>query len=122
MKSRIRKVIAIGVALLAGGLAYALICRWLGFGIPCLFYTVTGWQCPGCGVSRMCLCLLAGDIRGAYQANPVLLFALPALIAVLVDATVRYVRKGCWRTKGWSTVLVWILIVVLLVFGVVRNL
>ena len=121
MKKRLRRVMVIGIGLLAVGLIYALVCRWLGFGLPCLFRTVTGWQCPGCGVSRMCLRLLKGDVQGAYRANSVLLLSLPALLAVLVDATVRYVRGGGWRTKGWSTVLAWILVAVLLVYGVLRN-
>ena len=122
MKQRVNKVIFVGTALLLGGLIYAWICHLLGFGLPCLFRVMTGWQCPGCGVSRMCICLLKGDVQGAFAANGVLLFALPGLIAVIVDSTVRYIREGCWRTKGWSTVLVWILTVALLAFGIVRNL
>ena len=121
MRQRLRKVTVTAIVLLAIGIVYAIVCRLLGFGIPCVFRLVTGWQCPGCGVSRMCLCLLSGDLQGAYAANPVLLFCLPALVAVLADATVRYVRDGGWRTKGWSTVLAWTLIAVLLVFGVLRN-
>ena len=121
MKRRILKVIAISVALLLGGLTYALICRLLGFGIPCLFYTVTGWQCPGCGVSRMCLSLLRGDIAAAYAANPALLLTLPLFLALAVDVVVRYIRTGVRRPQGWSVVLVWILVVVLLAYGVLRN-
>lgn len=121
MKRRVLQVIAISVALLFGGLTYALICRWLGFGIPCPFYTVTGWQCPGCGVSRMCLSLLHGDIAAAYGANPALLLTLPLFLALAVDVSVRYIRTGVRRPQGWSAVLVWILVVILLAFGVVRN-
>ena len=121
MKKRLRRVLVIVLGLSAVGLIYALVCRWLGFGLPCLFRTVTGWQCPGCGVSRMCLCLLKGDMQGAYRANPVLLLSLPVLVAVLGDSTVRYVRGGGWRTKGWSTVMTWILVAVLLTYGVLRN-
>ena len=122
MKRRLKKVIAISTALLLGGLVYALICGILGFGIPCVFYEVTGWQCPGCGVSRMCLSLLRLDFHGAFEANPVLLLLLPLLIAVAVDSIVRYVRTGSLRTKGWSAISVWIAVVILLVFGIFRNL
>ena len=122
MKRRTYKVMIIVTALLIGGLCYAWVCSLLGFGVPCLFRLATGWQCPGCGVSRMCMRLLNGDFSGAFAANPVLLIILPALLAVLADATIRYIRKGIWRTEGWSSVLVYILIIVLLTFGVVRNL
>lgn len=122
MKHRTYKVIAISTALLIGGLCYAWICSFLGFGIPCLFRLITGWQCPGCGVTRMCMRLLKGDLAGAFAANPVLLVTLPGLIALLADATLRYIRKGRWTPEGWSSVLVLILTAILLIFGVLRNL
>lgn len=121
MKRRALKVILILSALLVGGLIYAILWRVLGIGLPCVFYTTTGLQCPGCGVSRMCLSLLKLDFKGAFSANPALLCLLPVLLAIGTDACVRYVRTGRCRTKGWSTVLVWISTAILLVFGIIRN-
>lgn len=121
MKQRALKVIKIGTALLLGGLVYALICNIIGFALPCIFNTVTGLQCPGCGVSRMCLALLRFDFKAAFYANPAILCLTPVLLAVGVDAVARYIRIGKCRTKGWSTVLLWIATITLLVFGVVRN-
>lgn len=121
MKRRLHKVIVISTALLLGGLVYAWICGLLGFGIPCVFQKITGWQCPGCGVSRMCLCLLRLDFQGAFRANPVILCLSPLLIAIAVDMTLRYIRTGQFRTKGWSSICVWAIIAILLLFGILRN-
>ncbi len=122
MKQRLHKVVFVGAALLVVGCIYALVCRWLGWGIPCLFRLATGWQCPGCGVSRMCLALLRLDFAGAWQANPALLCLTPLLAAIAADMTVRYVRTGLATPKGWSQIATWIAIIALLVFGILRNL
>ncbi len=120
-KIRARHVLGmIGAAALLGG-AYALVCSLLGFGIPCPFYTLTGWKCPGCGVSRMCLCLLRLDFSGAWRANPVLLALLPVGGVLAVRMAVRYVRSGDRRLVGAENGVVWCMCAILLVFGVVRN-
>lgn len=70
----------------------------------------------------MCLCLLRLDFAGAWQANPVLLCLLPLGAAVVTDCAVRYVKTGDHSPKGWSLGAVWVMIAVLLVYGVLRNL
>lgn len=121
MKRRIFRVIRLGAALLAAGCVYAWVCGRLGFGIPCLFRLATGLQCPGCGVSRMCMALLRLDLAGAWQANPAVLGMLPLGLVLGADVLGRYVRTGAVRTRGWSTWALWGMIGVLLVFGIVRN-
>ncbi len=122
MNRRISQVMKLCAALLLAGCIYAWVCSWLGFGIPCLFRLATGLQCPGCGVSRMCIALLRLDFAGAWQANPAVLCLLPVLAAVTGDVLVRYVRTGAVRSQGWSTVLLWGSIVALLAFAIARNL
>ena len=122
MKQRLHKVVFVGAALLSVGCIYALLCSSLGWGIPCLFYLITGLQCPGCGVSRMCLALARLDFAGAWRANPMLLCLLPLLIAIGADMLVRYVRTGVATAKGWSLAATWVAIIALVIFGILRNL
>ncbi|MDR1681419.1 MAG: DUF2752 domain-containing protein [Prevotellaceae bacterium] len=50
---------------------------------PCIFYKLTGFQCPGCGTQRALHCLLHGEWKDAFLYNPILIPAL-ALIALLL--------------------------------------
>ncbi|MGN1306887.1 MAG: DUF2752 domain-containing protein [Faecousia sp.] len=111
----------IGIACLLGS-AYALICTHFGVNIPCPFRKLTGFLCPGCGVSRLCLCLLHLDFAGAWAANPVIFSLLPLAAVLALRFSIRYVKSGCRRLTKTETVLTYAACAVLLVYGVVRNL
>lgn len=46
---------------------------------PCLFRSITGVPCPGCGLTHAAHLLLHGDWTGAWSANPLALFVVPSL-------------------------------------------
>lgn len=103
------------------GVGYALFCFHFGYGVPCLFNLITGLKCPGCGVTRMCLCLLRLDIGGAWEANPALLVLLPFGLLLGLRLAVRYVKSGGCRLTRPENIGVCSACAVLLIFGVVRN-
>lgn len=120
-QQRLRRL-CIGLALvLAAGVGYAGWVHLTHLSVPCLFHMVTGLQCPGCGVSRMCLALMRLDITSAWQANPVLLLLLPLIGGLLAYRAVVYVRRGHVPTQRWETLVWGGLAVVLLIWGIVRN-
>lgn len=49
----------------------------------CIFYQLTGLQCPSCGVQRALHSLLIGKISEAFHYNPFLVVALPFLLGVV---------------------------------------
>lgn len=107
---------------MALGLGYAGLVHVLGRGLYCPFYMATGLLCPGCGVSRMCLSLLRGDWAGAWRANPGLVVLSPLLAVLMGLRARRYVRTGEKKTPAWEARL-WVILAVLLVaYGVLRNL
>lgn len=122
VRKRLKHVLCLCAALLLGGCAYAMLCKRLGFGIPCLFHLLTGLQCPGCGVSRMALCLLNLDFAGAWGYNPAVLCLLPFGLAVGADWAVRYIHTGSKRLDPWAEWLTWGMAGALLLFGIGRNL
>lgn len=65
--------------------------RWLP---KCMFYVLTGWECPGCGSQRMVHALAHGDLMAAWHANAFLLCMLP-LLAVMAYASI--FREKCQR-------------------------
>lgn len=46
---------------------------------PCLFHELTGFYCPGCGVTRALHHLLHGEIGAAFAMNPLFVIALPMI-------------------------------------------
>lgn len=120
-RGRLARVLLISSALVLAGVGYALVCRVLGAGIPCVFRWITGLQCPGCGVSRMCMSLLQGDFAAAWQYNPAVLCLLPFGAIIAGNVAVRYVKNGQLTPSRWVNGVVYVAIVVLLIFGVIRN-
>lgn len=49
----------------------------------CMFLSLTGWKCPGCGSQRMIHALLHGDIAAAWSHNPFFMAIIPLLIFLL---------------------------------------
>lgn len=79
------------------------------FGITCPILYVTGISCAGCGMSRAWLCLLRGDLAGAFTYHP--LFWLPVPGAVLLLFQRKIPRR--WFRWGIGTICALFLIVYL---------
>ena len=121
MKKRIIKVISAVAILVTAGFAYMIINKYTGFYIPCVFHLVTGLYCPGCGVSGMCISIAQLDFVSAFKHNSALLVMSPLFVLLFVSIIYRYIKKGSLMTSKWQNVLIFIMIAVLLVFGVLRN-
>lgn len=121
MRRRLLQTLAGWGAVLALGLAYALWGGVTGLWIPCPIHTLTGLDCPGCGVTRMCLALLRLDFSGAWAANPGLLLLSPLLLWLLLWQMADYIRTGVCRTTLGRSILGWSLVVLLVGYGVLRN-
>lgn len=50
-----------------------------GVFVPCPFRTLTGWWCPGCGLTRATHHLLRGQLADAFRFNLLVVFALAAI-------------------------------------------
>ncbi len=122
MKERAKKAVLISAAILAAGCAYSVLLKSTGFGIPCLFHVITGLRCPGCGVSRMLVCLLQFDFVGAFRQNAVLFCMMPLLILLFAVHLIRYVKTGSRIAGKAENAIAAVLAGILIVWGVVRNL
>lgn len=93
-----------------------------GFFPVCPLYSMTGFYCPGCGLTRGFHALFHGDVLGALGYNafvPVyfLLFAYFGISMFLIVTRGRGLPLKITRPS-----LVYVFLIFLLVFGVVRNL
>ena len=122
IKYRAREVFKNSALIVLIGVAYAVFVSLTGFGIPCIFHVITGLHCPGCGVSRMFLSLFKLDLRGAANANLLLLCLLPVALFVVIYKVIRYVKYGSCTDPLWLNVTYFVLGIVIFAFGVLRNL
>ena len=47
--------------------------------IPCIWKTITGFNCPGCGLTTAFIHLIKLDIAGAFVSNKLIFIILPAI-------------------------------------------
>src|SRR5208283_3757615 len=89
-----------------------------GFYPICLFHSLTGLNCPGCGATRAAYQLLHGHLLRALQDNALFVLPLTALRAWFVMQKIRN-RPGAFIV---SPIMLWALLVTVFVFTVLRNL
>ena len=109
-------------ALTAGGalVIYLVLRRLTGFSVPCLFHTITGFKCPGCGVTHMLDSLLSLDIKGAREANAFIFFTSPFLIFEIIYEL--FMPHNNSRFKHVNNALLIVYCFALIIFGITRNL
>ena len=117
---RRNKVIRIALILFGIGALYALIIRLTGIGIPCPIRHITGIMCPGCGTTRMAMSILKLDFASAFRYNSAVFCMIPLMAATAARYSYVYIKTGKVRDRFAGTA-VWIMIAVLLIFGVLRN-
>ena len=108
-------------AILGLGLAYYIFVLITHRAIPCVFKLITGRFCPGCGITRMFMELLKGNILEAMEYNMFVFWLLPLALVWGIYRFVTYVRNN---NTTFSKVEVVFLIVVFLgsiAFWILRN-
>ena len=86
----------------------------------CIFLSLTGYKCPGCGSQRAIHALLNGDVVGAFRYNALLLIAVP-WIALCLYAESRRVRNPRQYARLNAPLLIWLFLAILLLWWLLRN-
>lgn len=107
-------------AILAIGILFYILAR-LGHPVPCLFRRITGFNCPGCGNTRVVFALLRFDIAGAFSYN--LLFPVEFLYLgfVYIQCAIAYLKTGKLSYHSPTPVLDVTVLVILFIWWVLRN-
>ena len=98
---------------------YILAVRRLGFGIPCIFHRVTGFKCPGCGITGLFVALSQFDLKAAFYSNRFIFATFPFLAAEFFYLAVLKLKGK--KNPRWNEGLLSTYVVLLIVWGVVRN-
>lgn len=107
--------------LLEIGFAYYLLIQFTPFHLFCLFQRITKLACPGCGITHFLVRLLHFDIPGAVQEN-VAVAGLILLWGPLLFIRVIWHPKWLQKNGRFERILACICVVLLLAFGILRNL
>ena len=107
------------IAILILGTVYLFWFALTGLGIPCVFRKVTGFRCPGCGVTHMVLHLATLDFRAAYHDNPFLFLSIPFLLFEFILEEYRKYKR--FKMPSWNNILLFTYLFLLIIFGIYRN-
>lgn len=66
-----KNILKIYGGLLIAALIYLAYYYLIGSSIPCFYLSNYGFQCPGCGLTRMMFALMQLDFAAAFAYNPV---------------------------------------------------
>ena len=101
------------------GVIYYIWLRMTNIYVPCVFRHFTGYKCPGCGVTTMCVNILMFRFPQAFYANPFIFTTIPfILFEIMYNAYLGYKQKPMPR---WNKVLLVIYCTALIVFAIIRN-
>ena len=108
-------------SILVIGIVYAIWFSFTGIGIPCPIRLVTGYRCPGCGITHCAVNLLHGRVREAYEANQFVFILAPFGLVYGLWKAIRYIRVGNEEISIPETIVFGILFVLAIVFAFYRN-
>lgn len=109
------------VALAAAALLYAFVDPAAHLFPRCIFLSLTGFQCPGCGSQRAIHALLTGHLSQAWHFNALFVASIPFIILLFVSS---------WHKQRWprlyntlnSTPAIAIVAIAVIAWSVFRNL
>ena len=92
-----------------------------GFYPICLFHSLTGLNCPGCGATRAAYQLLHGHLLRALHDNALFVLTLTALTAQGAWLVLQKIRNQP-AAFVVSPIMLWVFLITVFVFTGLRNL
>jgi len=92
-----------------------------GFYPICLFHSLTGLNCPGCGATRAAYQLMHGHLLRALQDNALFVLTLAALTAQGAWLVLQKIRNQP-AAFVVSPIMLWVFLITVFVFTGLRNL
>ena len=121
METRLKKVLIVNVSLLLILLIYYKFYSITNIGIPCIFKLITGYKCPGCGITRCLFSLIKLDFKSAFSYNQLVTILITPFIIYYIYLNYCYIFNKDNKYKFIVNKISIILIFVCLIFGIVRN-
>lgn len=116
-----------GICLAAAIFLYFLFYKKTGFRIerylsPCMFHEMTGYYCPGCGITRAVYAFFEGNFLQCFRYHPFVLYAAVLWGWFLVSQTVERLSKGKFAIgMRYRDAYLWIALALLILNFLVKN-
>ncbi|SNR64512.1 Protein of unknown function [Actinomadura mexicana] len=88
----------------------------------CPFLALTGYYCPGCGMTRLVYALTHGHVGTAFGLNPLLFVLLPVFGYLYARWTVRTAQGLPMGSALFKPAVAYSFVGLLIVYWIVRNL
>lgn len=111
VQNNYKKYIAI---LLIGILCIVFYLKY-NIGIPCIFHELTGFYCPGCGLTRAIASIVKLDFYQAFRYNILVFVLIPFFIFYFIN---KVFFSNKYKIPNFIIIIVLVLVIV---FGIVRN-
>lgn len=109
-------------SIIAGVLgAYALFVHFTGLAIPCIVHLITGFNCPGCGISRFGMSILNFHFAEALHYNYMAPLIIVYVAYVAISTAISYVKTGRWNVVPKPDWLNWAFLGILIIWAIIRN-
>ena len=108
------------IFLFFAGIAYYMFYTTTGVGSPCVFRAITGYKCPGCGVTHMAVHMSHMEFDKAYNDNQLLFMTWPLIIGEVIYTLYLGLKRKIMPDINKFLLIIYIII--LIVFGILRNL
>mgnify|MGYP000850037965 FL=1 len=101
------------------GFVYYIWLRMTHLYIPCIFKSITGYRCPCCGTTTMCVSILGFRFIDAFYANPFIFTTIPfILFEIVYNVYLSYTER---RMPLWNKILLGVYCSALLIFAIIRD-
>ncbi|MCI5995568.1 MAG: DUF2752 domain-containing protein [Blautia sp.] len=99
MEQERRNLYIIGWILLAlagvlMGISRGLNVQWNRLTLPCIFHSITGLYCPGCGGTRAVRFLIQGEILKSIYYHPFVLYGAVLYVWFMLSNSMEYLSHG----------------------------
>ena len=92
-----------------------------GFYPKCLFHSLTGLHCPGCGSTRALYEVVHGHVGAAFALNPLIVVLVPFLLCGWVVQKLWQKNLQPAERLFSKPGVAWTIAVVVIAFGILRN-
>lgn len=120
LKSNAVKTIVKGcLIIMALGFLYYVFIRITGISLPCYIYQLTGYKCPSCGITRMCIHMSKLKFKEAFHDN-IMAFIMWPFVAIDI---IYIVYKSLIREKIpiATYIISYVMVGIAVIFCIIRN-